>query len=196
VILIFGGVCLVIWNLALQKQIGQMKALQAGLQEKQEALRRQIDQQEDSRAAIVKELESERRKREQLAGELLALQESRPLIAANGIATLDLQMASFNRGEGELPVVRIHPGVARFQIRIHLDKAGDDKSYSAVIKTFEGREIWSKDQIRPAPANPARLILTLPTGILANQDYILTLKGQTAAGNLVEIGDYPFRVMR
>jgi len=195
-ILIIASVCIVIWNLALQKKIGQLVAMQAGLEERHEELRQQLNKQDDSREAIVKELESERRKREQLEEELSTLQESRPLISTNNIATLNLKTASFTRGEGKLRVVHINPRVTQFQIRINLDKVGDYKSYSAVIKTFEGREIWSKDQIKPGQVNLARLVFTLPADILENHDYILTLKGQTGAESIVEIGDYPFRIKR
>jgi predicted ribosome quality control (RQC) complex YloA/Tae2 family protein len=194
-LLIMTGIYMAIWNRVLQREIRQMQTRQAALEERDQELRQLIGQQANGHEAVVKELESERERREQLEEELAALQASRPLISTNEIAILDLKTDSFTRGDGELQVVAIQRGVSRLQIRFDLDQ-DDYKLYSAVIKTFEGREVWSKDQIRPGKGNLARIVLTLPASILANHDYILTLKGQTESGGRVEIGDYPFRVKR
>jgi hypothetical protein len=194
--LIVLGLCMVIWNLALQKRIKQMEARQAVMEQRDQELQGQIDEQQNDREAIAKELESARSKRDQLEQDLIALQESRPLISSNEIVTIDLNADSVSRGEGELRVVRIDSGVSRLQIRIDLGKEDYYKSYSAVIRTFEGREIWSKDQISPGRANPGRLVLTLGSSLFANDDYTLTLKGRTEDGGTLEIRDYSFRVRR
>lgn len=194
-LLIAVGIFLVIWNLALQRKLEQIQTRQAELEESDQELRKRIDQQVDGQEATRKELEGERKRRELLEDELAALREFRPFISANEIATLDLKPESFSRGDGELKVVTIHRGVTRFQIRIHLDQ-DNYEIYSAVIKTFEGREIWSKDHIRPEQGKLAGIVLALPASILVNHDYIVTLRGQTEAENTVEIGDYPFRIRR
>jgi hypothetical protein len=185
-----------IWNLTLQRKIGQMAANQALLEKRDEELQQQIDKQEDSHGAIVKELERERRKRDQLEQELASLQESKSKISTNEIAILYLRTNSFSRGGGELRMVHVPPGFSRLQIRINLGKKEGYKSYSAVIKTFDGREIWRRDQISPRQANLGRLVLTLPGNIFVNDDYILMLRGQAEAGDVVEIGDYSFRIKR
>lgn len=187
---------MVIWNLALQSKVGQMGTRQAALEKRDQELQRQLEEQENNRNATVKELEDERRNRDQLEQELAALRESRSVISSNGVAILDLRTDSFSRGGGELRVVRIAPGLSRLEVRINLGSKGDYKSYGAVIKTFDGREIWSRDQIRPRQANPGRVVLTVPANTFSNDDYILTLKGQTEAGDMVEIGDYSFRVRK
>ena len=195
-VLIVLGLCMVIWNLALQKRIKQMEARQAVLEQRDRELQGQINEQQNDREAIAKELESESRRRDQLEQDLIALQESRPLISSSDVETIELNTASVSRGGGELRVVRIHSGVSRLQIRIDLGKEDYYKSYSAVIRTFEGREIWSKDQISPARANPGRLVLTLTASLFANDDYTLTLKGRAEDGGTLEIRDYSFRVRR
>ena len=181
-----------LWNLSLQKKIRHQ---QVALGETQEALRRQMDE-EGSREAIIKELETERNKRAQLEQELATRQESGPLLAKNNTALLDIKTASFTRGEGELKVVRLYPGISRFQIRIHLDEQVEYETYSATMKTFDGHPIWRKDRIRPGQTNLKRLTLTVPAPLLTSNDYLLTLEGRTGRGETVEIGDYPFRVRR
>jgi hypothetical protein len=190
------AVSMAIWNRTLQKKIRQMESKQAVQDIVDQELREQIEEQEHNREAVVKELEDERRKRDQLEQELVALQDSRATISRSNTAAIDLETGSFSRGGGELMVVRVRPNISRFQIRINLDKEDSYKSYGAVIKTFEGREVWSKDQISRARANVGRLVLTVPASVLANDDYTLTLKGQTEAGNMVEIREYSFRVRR
>lgn len=192
------AICLsmVIWNIALQRKIGRIEEQRAALERRGQDLQQQIDKQENSREETVRELEVERRKRDQLEQELAALQESRPMISNNDIAILDLKISTFSRGEGELRVVRIHPGISRFRIRIDLDQEAQYKSYGAVIKTFEGRKVWSRDQINPGQTYLGRLVLTVPASIFANDDYTLTLRGQTEAGEEVEIVDYSFRIKR
>lgn len=190
------GLYMVIWNMALQKRLKQMEARQVALEQRARELEGRINEQQENREALAKELESERSKRDQLEQELIALQESVPLIPSNNIETIDLNAESVSRGEGELRAVRIRPGVSRLQIRINLDQEDYYKSYSAVIRTFEGREVWSKDQIGPGRANPGRLVLTLPASLFADDDYTLTLKGRTETGAMLEIRDYSFRVRR
>jgi hypothetical protein len=141
-------------------------------------------------------LESERKARAQLEQEMAALQESRSLVSRNDSVTIDLNRDSVSRSGGKLKTVHIPPGVSQIQIRISLDKEDDYKSYGAVIKTFDSREVWSNDQISAGPSKAGRLILTMPVSVLANDDYTLTLKGRTEDGSIVEIRDYSFRARK
>ncbi|HST23831.1 MAG TPA: hypothetical protein VLR90_22170 [Blastocatellia bacterium] len=185
---------MVIWNLALRKKVGQMETQQAVLENRDHELQRQLEEQGNKHNATVKELEDERRKRDQLEQELAALQKFRPVNSSNDIAILDFSTDSISRGGGEPKIVSISAGLSRLEVRINLGSKGAYKSYGAVIKTFGGREIWSMDQIKPRQANLGRVVLTMPANIFSNDDYILTLKGQTEAGDMLEIGDYSFRV--
>ena len=187
---------MVIWNLVLQRKIGQMETQQALLEKRDQEFQRQLDEQENNRDAIVRELEDERRKSDQIEQELAALRESRSVSSSNGVAILELRADSFSRGGGELRVVRIPAELSRLEVRINLGAKGDYKSYGAIIKTFDGREIWSRNQINPRQANLGRVVLTVPANTFSNDDYILTLRGQTEAGDMVEIGDYSFRVRK
>lgn len=195
-LLIVSGLSLAVWNLSLLRKIGEMENNQAVLEKRGKELQQQISGQEHEREAAVKELEDERKRREQLEQELSALEESRSPIPMPEIAAIDLNADSFSRNEGELRVVRIHPGLSRLRIRINLDKESDYKSYSAAINTFDGKRIWSKDRASAGQENPGRIILTVPASNLVNGDYTLTLKGQTEAGDIVDIGDYSFRVKK
>ncbi len=195
-LLILSILFMAIWNLTLQSKIRQMEARQEVLEKSDQELQQQIDKQKDNRESIVKELESERRKRDEIEKELAALQEAQPQISRDEIAFLDLKTDSFSRGGGELKTVLLRPDLVRFQIRISLGRENDYKSYSAVIRTFDGREIRSKDQLSPSKTNLGKLVITLPASIFTNDDYILTLKGQNDTGSIIEIGDFSFRVKR
>lgn len=194
--LIAVGLLLVIWNLALQRGIARIEAQRATLEEKQEQLRQQIAQQEEARARLEREVEDARRERAVLKQQMAALRESVPPFSNPGLALLELGSSAISRGGSELKVARIHPGISQFRISINLDKADEYESYATVIKSFEGREVWSRDQIKSSESNPGKLVFTVPARVFAKDDYTLTLSGQTKAGSVEEIADYSFRVKR
>lgn len=189
-------VLLTIWNLRLQSKIEQMQSNQREMEKREQVLQEAIEWQSGTTAELSKQLEDERNKRYQLEEEIETLQESNPALPQGSVAIINLSPGSFSRGSGELPVINIRPGISNLQVRIELDRADRYKSYSAAIETFDGRKVWSKDRVRLGQSNLDRMVLTVPTDLLANEDYTLTLKGETETGEKVEIGDYSFRVKR
>jgi hypothetical protein len=186
---------LLIWNLILQRELSQMQMRQTVSEERSEELGQRLDSLTDNNKQLSQRLEDERRRGEQIKQELATIQESKPKAPVNGTATLALTIEAFTRGNGALKVVRIGPNT--YWLRIGIDTGRDDFArYSATIHTFDGQLIWSEENLQPALPNRSRVALRLPSKLFANQDYTLTLKGQTAAGPTVELGDYSFRVKK
>jgi anti-sigma factor RsiW len=71
--------------------------------------------------------------------------------------------------------------------------------YRAVIRTAEGNEVWSQDGLeaqRTGLREEAIVILDLPTPILPEGDYIITLSRRSASGDFEDVGSYQFSVVR
>jgi cell division protein FtsB len=71
--------------------------------------------------------------------------------------------------------------------------------YRAVVRTAEGNEVWSQDGLeaqRTGLREEAIVILDLPTRILPEGDYIITLSRRSASGDFKDVGSYQFSVVR
>ena len=71
--------------------------------------------------------------------------------------------------------------------------------YRAVVRTAEGNEVWSRDGLkaqRTGLREEAIVILRLPTRILPEGDYIITLSRRSASGDFKDVGSYQFSVVR
>jgi hypothetical protein len=101
------------------------------------------------------------------------------------------------RGADELKRLRIPAGADRLRLQLVLKGEGGYKSYRAVLRTAEGEEVWSRAGLRARAGESGRaLSLSLPARLLAADDYELTLSGLTAGGDLEEVGDYYFGVVK
>ena len=76
-------------------------------------------------------------------------------------------------------------------------KSDDYRNYSAAISTIAGATVWQQKTLKANPngGNKSVTLQFAPT-LLRGQDYIVTLKGQTAGGQTETIGEYYFRVER
>ncbi len=71
--------------------------------------------------------------------------------------------------------------------------------YRAVVRTAEGNEVWSQDGLeaqRTGLREEAIVILDLPTPILPEGDYIITLSRRKTNGDFEDVGSYQFSVVR
>jgi anti-sigma factor RsiW len=90
------------------------------------------------------------------------------------------------------------------QLRLYLPAVAagvtDPRSrYRAVVRTAEGNEVWSQDGLkaqRTGLREEAIVILDLPTPILPEGDYIITLSRRKSSGDFEDVGSYQFSVVR
>jgi hypothetical protein len=186
---------LMAWNMSLQGQAGRAEADRRALEQKEQVLQQELERQRENSEALIKELEAERVRRSQVEQELAAIQETQPAIAQNTIATITLTTDAFSRGSADLPVIRITPAIARLRIRIELDENESYRSYTGVIETFEGRQIWNGEYVTTG-GSLNKTVFSVPANVLANEHYTLTVRGKKENGEVVAIGDYSFRVKK
>jgi hypothetical protein len=187
---------LTIWNLNLQYKLSQIEAKQAAMEARNQELLLQLERQGDQNDKLAQNLENERRKLDELAQEMVALQELKSGNDPSQIATLFLTADYFTRSKGELKVFNIRPGVSRLQIIVGNLREDTYESYNAIIQTFEGREILGPKELRPGRGTPDRVSLTLPAALFSDGDYTLTLQGRTESGEIKDIREYYFRIKK
>jgi len=190
-LLVIAAAGLLVWNIALQGKIAGIAARQAEIERQDQELKRQLDEEGNQRDALAKQLESEQNSRNQTEQDLLALQQSLPTARPNDVLGVELPALALVRSGGRTPLVRISPGISEVRFRINVESSDKYTTYNAAIRTYVGQQIW-QGRINPGQVNPRRLILRVPAKLLATQDYILRLSGDSDA----EIGEYPFRVRR
>jgi hypothetical protein len=174
-----GGAWFLTERSRLQDQLATLRSERAATQERERELAEQIA--------------AERRQNDQLAAELERLRERetpRPTIFSF------LLTSGLLRGGGEPQRLTIPRGADQVELRMRLE-ANDYTSYQAVIRTVEGAEVFSRQNIKPrAGRNGATIAIKAPATKLSAGDYILTLSGLTPAGAVEEVNRYFFRIGR
>ncbi len=109
-----------------------------------------------------------------------------PVVASFVLSTEEV------RAGGELPTLRI-PASATV-VRLELNYTGERYSgYAVVVRTAEGRQVWQRAGLEPQP--PGAVVVEVPAPVLANDDYILTLRGGDKGG-FEDAAEFSFRVKR
>jgi len=83
-------------------------------------------------------------------------------------------------------------------VRVGLSLKNDDyRNYSAKLTTVAGASVWQQKKLKVNIGGANKSVtLQFAPALLRQQDYIVTLTGQTAAGQTETIGEYYFRVER
>jgi hypothetical protein len=171
-----------------RKELAETQAASAGQQRRERELEQQVA--------------DERARADQLAAELERLRDQQPPQTeqrpAPAFASLLLTVGPGVRGAytGPQATLRIPPGTERVRIDLRL-KEHDYPSYHVSLQGAGGQEIFSRQNIRPATTRSgAAFTFTLPASTLSTGDYILTLKGTTAGGEVEDLSKSLFRVER
>lgn len=85
------------------------------------------------------------------------------------------------------------------RLQLELKSPGDYRSYRATLRreTPDGPELLSRDLTRPRSyASRRAIVLSLPTNLLVKGVYVLVLSGRTDGGEMEEIDDYYFDIVR
>jgi anti-sigma factor RsiW len=114
---------------------------------------------------------------------------------AGSVVTVSLS-SGLTRAVGvELARVRITP--ASQLVRLQLDPGSEEyAAYRATLHEVSGDEIWSQARLMPSPGAGGRVILALPSALLAEGDYFVRLSGVSPGIDPVSLHRYDFRVLR
>jgi hypothetical protein len=115
-----------------------------------------------------------------------------PSFSSAQIASLTLLPVA-TRDISEENTLVLDPAMRLVRLRLVFRKNGY-RSYGAKLTTLDDRPVW---QNRGLKADSSKSItLQLAPALLQQQDYLLTLSGRTAGGQLEPIATYYFHVMR
>src|SRR5262249_52948450 len=93
------------------------------------------------------------------------------------------------------PVNRItlSPSSKSIILLLEVEPDPDIRSYHAVILTADGRNVWTRNSLKPNSRNA--LAISFKTSLFKPTDYQLTLEGVSAQEGRVPISTYAFRVL-
>jgi anti-sigma factor RsiW len=113
---------------------------------------------------------------------------------ANTVAFV-LTPGSTRGGAQESSPLVIPAGVS--QVRLEARVEGDYTSYEVVLQTAESKSIWRRGDVK-AQVSPEgkKIVLDVPSTLLATGDFILTLRGLPASGSPEIVAEYAFRVSK
>ena len=164
----------------------------------------QRDELEQQRAALQQQLADTDRRNVQLARDLdqatdVAKQgkgDQKSLTESSTRIPAFVLISGLSRGTGTSPKLRIAPAVQFVTLRVVLIN-DDHKMYRAVINDVDGPQVWQATGLKVPSRGPGRTIdVRVPARMLAEKDYVLTLKGVTDLGTEDPIDEYAFSVLR
>lgn len=110
---------------------------------------------------------------------------------ARAVAVFVLAPGVLRSNAGEM--IRIQPGTGFVNLQLRLQPAAGAFSYTAVLSTAEGEELWRQSRLTGSGAG---VEVTLPAKVLAPGDYVLSLTAFGQKHERWELSSYVFRVQR
>jgi hypothetical protein len=177
-----------------------------GLRELQ--LRESIGRLQTDRSRLAQEtvslrerLEAESRRADSLASRLERAAAAQP--GAQAASPSSSLIASFLlspglvRGASNRNAVQLTGDTALVRLLLELDSDSHPR-YRPVLETASGDEVWRARPLAARSSGNGSVIVTLdlPSTLLTDGDYVLTLSGIAANGRSDDVADYAFRVTR
>ncbi len=192
VALLLGGAWLVIETARLRSENARLQIARATQEQAAGSERAR-------REELTAELERERAQRAQLEREKARLEAAAPSPEPRGLLALALTpglVRDINDPRSAPKRIHLPPGANLLRLQLDIRKPGQYRSYRATLETADGDEIWRQSRLRAGTAASGQAVaLTLPTSLFAPGDYVITLSGVTASGEIQEIGDYYLTIL-
>jgi hypothetical protein len=195
VVLMLGCSWLIFESARLRNQLAQVEAARS--QQEKEAAEQSAEQRAHNER-LASDLERERNQREEFERALAQQRESREKASpAQGGPTRSasfLLWAGLLRDEQGIKRLSIPQSAEQVRLQLNLRRPGEYKSYRAALKTIEGETLLA---LRANQAGSGKaVVVSLSAELLKQGDYKLTLSGLTDAGNVEEIDNYYFSVVK
>ncbi len=146
-------------------------------------------------AYLLRENLALRDQMKQVRAERIALQRQQsaaPVPPSRELTVLSFVLSPQMRGGGEIATFAVPRGTDRLSLRLTLE-LDDFPRYQAALKNPATNEIvWRSSKLNKENQS---VLLSLPAGVLKQQNYILELLGIPASGPSAFVGGYPFRVL-
>jgi hypothetical protein len=169
-------------------QTQRLRSQLAEVQTEGRNLKQQVEQQRTLAQQLSEALDQERIARDRLErGSSKSLQQT--------IAAFILRPGSSRSSEDERPLF-IRPGTDLVKLQLDLGTVGNGQ-YRVAVRTADDQEVWSQDGLPTRrTAGGGAVDVSLPANVLVSGDYVLTLRIVTAHGDIEDVGQYVFRVIK
>jgi hypothetical protein len=144
----------------------------------------------DERDRLAAQLESEREARARLTHPL-----NRAIVGDTVAPVFSLSMVRDISPDISEPVdkITLSPLSKSIILLLELEADPDLQSYRAVVSTADGRNVWSRDNLRPKSKDG--LALSINSNLFKPDTYLLTLEGLTTERRYKLIAKYTFRAL-
>jgi hypothetical protein len=178
----------------LRQDLAREREAQAAQEQREREARQQLDNEQARAQELTAELERARTE-PKLQPTPTAPERLSPAAAAPSVASLVL-IAGGIRGvdTGAPPTLLIHKGTRLVRLRLKL-RENEYQSYQLALQAVGGKEVFKRERLKPqTDRSGASFVFSLPASKVGVGDYILTLRGFTAGGELEDVSQSLFRV--
>lgn len=171
-----------IQNVRLRRDIDQLQAGSAKLQEQARFLQQQTEALNRTKVPGAEAAGQEQSGRNRTE-------------SSSQLAVLTLH-ADIARSSGTQNKLILFPGTRSVRLRLALEQH-DSRAFGASLETVEGTVVWrAKDLTVSAGQHETIVAVTLPAKLLLSGDYIVNLTADTAGGNTEVVKTYIFQISR
>jgi hypothetical protein len=194
IVLLLGCAWLAFESSRLRNQLTQLEAART---QKEKETADQVAEQRSRNEQLAGDLERERNEREQTERQLAQEKERREKASPGGLGALVsfVLTAGLLRDEQGVKRLAIPQSAEQVRLQLTIRRAGEYTSYRAALQTIDGAPVWNQVARKANPSGKA-VVVNLPGNLLKSGDYKLALTGLTAAGNVEEIDNYYFSVVK
>lgn len=184
-----GGVSLFIAWRSVHRESNQIAAERSVLIEENKKQHQQSTELKAKADQLEADLRNERDRREEDRQLIEQLQhEARKL--PTSIASIFLMPGGL-RGPGGGRQLTLSPGTKTVQLKLSIEPP-DYSSYSVSVESDSG-VVFSQDRLK---AQRHRLVVSIPAGRISQGDYLVTVKGVRALGQVDSVNTYQFRILQ
>jgi hypothetical protein len=180
------GAFLVVDLARLRSEFEQVSAKYAALEASQQELKQQIEEQNEK---LAKQL-NDRSQPDGQGPNNADQQQTVPTIASL------ILTPGMVRGSGESKNLVIPSKASRVSLEINF-RQGEYDTYQTVLKTVDGDEVARRTGLKAKPGKAGKAVVWgLPAGRFNEGDYILILSGVASSGEVEDIANYAFTVVK
>jgi hypothetical protein len=179
-LMLFATGYLVMENLRLRKQMGQTQTQQAAIDQRAQDLQKQLNDQRSANEESLKEIERLRQSQTNL----------------EQLKMVSLLLPPPMRGAARPPTITLQPGTD-LALLILVVESDDFPQYRAALKDPSANQVlWTSQNVPSAALGEKKTVtISIPAGVLKQQNYVVELAGLPAHGAPEIVGSYPFRTV-
>jgi hypothetical protein len=190
------GSWLAVENIRLRQQMFQTAARRDLLMQREQDLQKELENQRALNSQAEQELARVRDERQHLEQELKQTQAgAKPSPSEGTIVSLILTPPL--RGADQVPTLSLGPHTNQVTAQLQLEAADYSTYRVALIDPANNQTLWRSGNLRPRMQGARKAIaVSLRSGLLKPQNYLLQVSGIPVGGSAEIVGDYSFRVVK